>query len=175
MTKEEILEGNKLIAEFMGFPKVKPMSKWDYDRSLDNATTTVGLVVNEVINNQVSFHQKMPYKSYDINYFDGNTFWPEGFKNSHHAPCRKYSEQWQWLMPVVEKIEKDTSASIYHRFTVVIADVYCHIKCHEKGKQDGVLYQTPYGTTPESKISEVWQAVIQFIQWYNSTNPTTIK
>jgi hypothetical protein len=72
-------------------------------------------------------------------------------------------------MPVVEKIEKDISKEPYYGFTVRIADRYCLIACHERNKQDGVIYQTPWGFRPLLKIQAVWQAVVEFIKWYNQS------
>jgi hypothetical protein len=113
----EIIEGNKLIAEFMGeTPKeYKDMGIW--------------------------------IKEYSIR--------------------ANYNEDWNLLMPVVEKIEKDVSKEPYYGFTVRISDLYCSIVCHEKYCQDGVIYQTPYGFKPNSKIEATWLAVIEFIKYYN--------
>ena len=51
-------------------------SLWDYDRSLDDSQFTIGLKVKEVRDGKVTFYEKMPYKSYGIEYFDGKTFKP---------------------------------------------------------------------------------------------------
>jgi hypothetical protein len=89
-----------------------------------------------------------------------------GYQKKHYPGQLKYHKDWQWLMPVIEKIES-LSASIYWAFSVEIRKNFCAVYCHEKGKMDGMIYQTPYGTNPESKIVAVWDAVIDFIQWYN--------
>jgi hypothetical protein len=83
----------------------------------------------------------------------------------------KYHSSWDWLMPVVEKIEKDVSKEPFFGFTVVLAGHFCHIKCHEKNCQDGIIYQTPYGTKPKTKIEAIiWLAVVEFIKWYNQNS-----
>lgn len=55
-------------------------SKWDYDRSLDHAQSTIGLVVKNIqkggLGTIVQFEQKMPYEWYGLGYFDGKTFKP---------------------------------------------------------------------------------------------------
>lgn len=55
-------------------------SKWDYDRSLDHAQSTIGLVVKNIqkggLGTIVQFEQKMPYEWYGLGYFDGTTFKP---------------------------------------------------------------------------------------------------
>lgn len=82
-----------------------------------------------------------------------------------------YHSSWDWLMPVVEKIES-FSAGLYHSFSVKIQDNYCGILCHEQNRQSGIIYQTPYGTNPESKIVATWDAVVEFIKWHNLNQPT---
>jgi hypothetical protein len=121
----ETIEGNKLIAEFMGGEIRK------------------GRKVETVMMDGVN-----------------------GPFVSERVSDLKYHTSWEWLMPVVEKIEI-LSASIYWAFSVEIRKNFCAVYCHEKGKQDGMIYQTPYGTNPKSKIVAVWDAVIAFIQWYN--------
>jgi hypothetical protein len=126
--ENEILEGNKLIAEFMG---------WEYAQ-------------NVIGNSKSSFIYK---DSGGTTYANEEMF--------------KYHSSWDWLMPVVEKIEKDISKEPFYGFTVRIADRCCLIACHQKNKQDGVIYQTPWGFRPLLKIDAVYQAVIEFIKWYN--------
>jgi len=59
-----------------GHYDVKVNSLWDYDRSLDNAKTYIGLKVREVKDGKVMFYEKMPYESYGIEYFNDKTFKP---------------------------------------------------------------------------------------------------
>lgn len=78
-----------------------------------------------------------------------------------------YHENWSRLMPVVEKIEQQTSIAEYIGFTVEIRNRHCCIVCHEENRQPGCIYQTPHGRNPETKIKAVWDAVVAFIEWYN--------
>lgn len=96
---------NRQIAEFMGFPKVVPGSLWGYDRSLDNSRTTQGLEVAKIEGNLVTFRQKMPYEKYGLEYFDGVIFYPMGQKGILINPNSRFDQDWNCLMPVVEKIE----------------------------------------------------------------------
>lgn len=87
-----------------------------------------------------------------------NKWW---FRNQPHEGYRKdathltlglrYSCDWSWLMPVVEKIE-----SIEENMHVVINRNMCHVQF--------------VGSTHrcESKIQAVYQAVVEFIKWYNT-------
>lgn len=79
----------------------------------------------------------------------------------------KYHSSWDWLMPVVEKIE-----GIYPFFTkysssfsVVISDKECYIEY--SGYEAGTLIETIQGN---SKKEATWLAVVEFIKWYNEEN-----
>ncbi len=67
----------------------------------------------------------------------------------------KYNSSWDWLMPVVEKIE-----SLDGNFIVTIEALYCVIS--ENGENPIIECQQH-----ETKIENVFQVVIQFIEWYN--------
>lgn len=70
----------------------------------------------------------------------------------------KYHKQWNWLMPVVEKIEG-------LGFQMFIHNDGCYMrKWHFKGN-------FPYfGNIEDSKIEATYKTVVQFIQWYNLNN-----
>lgn len=88
----------------------------------------------------------------------------------------KYYSSWDWLMPVVEKIEE------------LIPDGYTTIHGEEwsklKGLKDQKIYDFEITTnirenqheiktrSYESKIDSVFKGVVQFIQWYNQQTPT---
>jgi len=64
----------------------------------------------------------------------------------------KYHTSWDWLMPVVEKIESLSGT------TVLIKRIGCEIIMYGK---------TISKQTSDTKIEAVWLAVIEFIKWYN--------
>ncbi len=73
----------------------------------------------------------------------------------------EYHRDWNLLMPVVEKIEGLHS---------IIDNKYVNV-CINKGyiEIDGATQRIFYNVSVEgSKIIALWQAVIQFITWYNS-------
>ena len=118
MKESEIIEGNKLIAEFMG------------------DTTSQ--------NSKVSFTKNCPVSGL------------------------KYHSSWDWLMPVVEKIE--------HTYQFGTGN-YCkiYISCNNDPK-DYFYYCNIFGSEDDQfngesavkKITSVWFAVVEFIEWYNS-------
>ncbi len=71
----------------------------------------------------------------------------------------KYHTSWDWLMPVVEKIEK-------HGF-------YTNILSADNNPSKHTMHialvgeEEIYTLWVDSKIEAVYQAVIKFIQWYN--------
>jgi len=102
MNEEEIIEGNRLIAEFMGLSAVEAEEIASY--ASDD----------------------------DLN----------------------YHTSWDWLMPVVEKanniVENETGGN------------FINILWH------GVVWgETTFDNAEYSKLGATWQAVVQFVKWYN--------
>lgn len=121
MNTNEIIEGNKLIAEFMGV--------------------------------------------YEINgIYGGCTVNP--LKNSMTSDKLKYHFSWDWLMPVIEKIEELGFWTKIYGFTS-FDKVYrqCSIK-KQKPKSDGDYIYNYEGEWNESKIEATWIAIIEFIKWW---------
>lgn len=69
-----------------------------------------------------------------------------------HREEGEYHTSWDWLMPVVEKIEKKKGVHF------VISELGCDI--YSFGKHISNCRE-------ETKILTVWQAVVEFIKWYN--------
>ena len=76
----------------------------------------------------------------------------------------KYHYSWDWLMPVVERIEEIEIRGMY---MVIIEQQYCCIKHVAEG--DILLYET-IAQESASKIDATWQTVIKFIERYNENN-----
>jgi len=68
----------------------------------------------------------------------------------------KYHTSWDWLMPVVEKIE-----SIGYEFTIVES------RCKVSNNTDHSIKELFYIEKIGIKIDNVYDAVIQFIKQYN--------
>ena len=74
----------------------------------------------------------------------------------------QFHSSWDWLMPVVEKIESITETSdgiIYHLYDVVIRQHSCEIESAD----------IHAGGFP-SKMEATYWAVVEFIEWYNNKN-----
>jgi len=116
MEDKEILEGNKLIAEF----------------------------------------EELKYLGKDLYGFSGDVFMPKEYDNeilcSINTQSMKYHSSWNWLMPVVEKIE-----SLGH--PVYISSNTCIIYEHT-GKDHGWNIDS-YSS---SKIESCWLACVHFAE-----------
>lgn len=78
-----------------------------------------------------------------------------------------YNSSWDWLMPVVEKIESLgfwTNISAHTSFD----NKYKSFAIKRiKPKSDGEYVYNYEGDWNESKIEAVYQGVIEFIKWFN--------
>jgi hypothetical protein len=110
------IESNKLIAEFMGY---------DLSKVLD----------------------EMPLNKQG-NFCNGNGDLDKDGKPCYatYAPSLQYNTSWDWLMPVVDKIEKTAYVNI---------------------KGCAVDISTIVSTNAPSKIDAVYKAVVEFIKWHN--------
>jgi len=72
----------------------------------------------------------------------------------------EYDFSWDWLMPVVEKIED------IERIGVHIEGTYVSIKTDESGKDVEIVK----GKTSFSKLESTYNAIVQFIKFYNDQN-----
>ena len=79
----------------------------------------------------------------------------------------KYNTSYDWLMPVVEKIENaQTRSCVNHIFTHIIKclggkSFNCYI---EVGNQKRI------SITSENRLQSIYEAVGTFIKWYNENN-----
>jgi hypothetical protein len=74
----------------------------------------------------------------------------------------RYHYSWDWLMPVVEKIEATDDGY----YDVRIMGSYCEILTFD----GDVIVQMSEGENP--KITATWMAVVKFIEWYNTQKKT---
>lgn len=83
---------------------------------------------------------------------------------SFHKKPLNYHLSWDWLMPIVEKIESLFDGNI----AVEISGECCQI---EIGTQYAMAFDIHLPETfferTESKINSVYLSVLRFIQWYN--------
>lgn len=119
------LEGNKLIAEFMGFSRTVTLREGIY---------------------KVPEGQDLLYKAQHL-----------------HIDKMTYHSSWDLLMPVVEKIESDASQETGH-CEIHIIENHCRIYRFSPTKEFIKTFNS------SSKILAVWEALVQYVQWYNKQN-----
>jgi hypothetical protein len=159
MEAKDIATGNRIIAEFMGFPKVTIGSFWDYDRSLDNSSNTKELEVVDINErDMVSFKQKMPYANYGLSYFDGVVFYPSNKEQNKHNPSRRYHTSWDWLMGPYKKAVDYLEA--------IESKIDFDSPLHEKLYGIDSLYGNLHKIV-DGEIMPVWEALVEFINWFN--------
>lgn len=83
--------------------------------------------------------------------------------DTNYRPLGSYHSSWEWLMPVVEKIEKEYKHEVH---------IYAHYNWKNPNrctiltwKDDVIIY-----TSSKSKIECVYEAVIEFIKLHNAND-----
>ena len=138
MKQYQILEGNKLIAEFMELPKVKC-----------SIGTETGIVT----------------EGYG-HPFVGVPVIPSGMQ---------YRYSWDWLMPVVEKIESlrytkcpsDVGFSTGVAVPIFTIEGESVIIDWHNGAEGRWGNWKTFTNNNKSKFENLYQAVVEFIKWYN--------
>lgn len=106
------------------------------------------------------------FMGFSVRDFDG-AHWRYTEKENENQPyyrwglCRdlKYHTSWDWLMPVVEKIEGlGYKFQVCRRRVEIIKDNF--------SEGDGIMI-----IKEETKIKSVFKGCIEFIQWYNQNSP----
>lgn len=133
MTEQEILDGNRLIAEFMGVT-ISKKTLFKNDKDIET------IVVD--VYSRPSFFNDALYGAY-------------GWASYEDLKLMLYHSSWDWLMPVVEKIE---NLGLYDISIIVdtcriSGDGYDKTICEEW-----------------MKIGIVYKSVVEFIKWYNKQN-----
>ena len=121
---EFILEGNKLIAEFM-YP--------------DNQYSTYYIEEHTFI--------ECIYGNYD-------------YHDTFTIDEMKYHSSWDWLMPIVEKIEE---VNVVASFQIEQPTIYIWASSENSTFEDIEIE-----IFNKTKIEAVHQAVVEFIKWYNT-------
>jgi hypothetical protein len=79
----------------------------------------------------------------------------------------KYHTSWDWLMPVVEKIEEE----LEEEFRVVILEHECSIHQKTEDKKLQSSFECVVEAFSTSKIEATYNAVVQFIKDHKATYP----
>lgn len=77
--------------------------------------------------------------------------------DTSYKPLGKYHSSWEWLMPVVQKIDELGFNTQISRISVKISEILC---------EDKPIISLVCGDLSQ-KNNLVWLAVCDFIKWYN--------
>jgi hypothetical protein len=80
----------------------------------------------------------------------------------------KFHTSWDWLMPVVEKIEDEG-------FNVIINKYVCKVEKVAFFKTVTVAYKEVADTESQTKLEAVYSAVVSFLKWYNENQIKNIE
>lgn len=86
-----------------------------------------------------------------------------GCGGCYNVESLRYHYCWDWIIPVVEKIEHcEEENNKGYSFHVVIFDKDCHIFEYLEEDETPIIKREA-----SSKIEATWLAVVDFIKWYN--------
>lgn len=132
MNEQEILDGNKLIAEFEG----------------------------AIIHKGTGNNSEHTYATYPLEgEFDGAT---------KKITSLFYNCDWNWLMPVVEKIENLEEVDCSFFIVCNECDIAFTHKCFEDGRE---IDAPSFRQKTSNKIESTWLAVVEFVKWHNQNKP----
>jgi len=92
----------------------------------------------------------------NISYFDTN-----------YKPLKKYNEDWNWLMEVVEKIENLTDKD---NFILYDFNIYSDAVMITDQQDNTLVIVNKSDGNFTTKIESVYIACLKFIKWYNEQN-----
>ena len=164
MKNQTIIKGNKLIAEFMGYSINPNVVKFDDNKSItEQWNNDRGSFVHVPKGSGVEWY-KIFHKNKYYQLFTDFTFCKLSESDIEFGITIngkfisindiQYDKSWDWLMPVVEKIENFNDGCTL----CIIEDERCHINTQTNFEVDSVGY---------TKIEAVYNAIIEFIKWYN--------
>ena len=153
MSEQEIIEGNKLIAEFMGYKLITP----------------------EMRRNPEDWYINGKPSCYWENHLLRGSKKVLCSENS-----LRYHSSWDWLMPVIDKIHDIDEGLVTDRnYHIEILKRYVRVIYNWNNYIIPTIDTTNQAAYSESfedyryiffdsKIEAVWFAVVKFIKWYNS-------
>ena len=164
MEAQEINEGNKLIAEFVGS---KPVYT---DHSEYNDDGTMKYDFNGDGSPRIIETWTKP------DWFTDKHLNTYGWGSYNMLQNMLYYSSWDWLMSVIEKIEnlevngrEDNKEYVQH-FTVEISNEQCVIHRYFAPQYWGTEldFLGLYDHNNTSKMDSTFASVVEFIKWYNS-------
>lgn len=182
----DVIEGNKLTLN-TGIIIGNNITQEDVNRV--NGNRLIALFMGaDVDENQATVVDHFPDKEGNIinKYVMGKYYFPNKDNNDYDKVCNlwqlKYHSSWDWLMPVIEKIESIEMPEHRNDYNhIVKKGVLANISIHrvrEVSKKEDGYYCTiqlwDYDAlrfeviSKKSRIDATYLCVIKFIKWYNT-------
>lgn len=113
---------------------------------------------------------------------------PEGYNDEwgwgkYSLGLWEYDKKWDWLMPIVEKIENYSTPHYWNFDKCTESDYCCSVTIESDMTIITVHYKQPdqskqrkcksFTCKAKTKIEAVYNAVVKFIKWYNKENGYT--
>lgn len=117
----------------------------------------------------------------DNSFPDKDRVWRSPGNNIELCTTMKFSQSWDWLIPVIEKIESlDLSEWMYkwegmdgetnynfEGISVEIENTRCWIYINLSLDPYWTINEKTFNIKHETKLKAVYEAVVEFIEWYN--------
>lgn len=147
MTNEQILDFNKLCAEFLkGFPYVKRLHDDEYIYHVDKSKTPIEQQDNE-------FHEKI-----NAHYYHNGIYMRLGYYIDLDE--LRFNTDWNWLMTVKEKI-----TNLGYPF-FIFPDSICITK--NRTISSPKITKVEFNK-PEDEMKALVETIYNFLIWYNDT------
>lgn len=133
----DVIEDNKLIAEFMGWPRGAKIYEQDNCFEMPKNLT-------------VDSRHPGATMCMDI--------------------ALQFNTSWDWLMPVIDKIEdiEQMGCQAYITFHPFCVEAYCPGNL-QRGLSEFSYQLAGKKFSGSAKIEAVYEAVVEFVKWYNNT------
>ena len=155
MTEEEIIEGNKLIAKFMGFTYFPHNMEGVTDPGWKTTIDTCSFSKHNSAYNYLLGGARIIHPDGTVKVLSEKSDKPKRvFLCRKHRDLR-YHESWDWLMPALLKFD-----------TLFEGKHFINTKKWRKKYQEHCEYIDYYTTLYE--ILPVWEHFITAIKWYNN-------
>lgn len=126
----------------------------------DNELIARFMKVGEITQHFDSYGIKKPIYWTEANNFRTRTYDLPDMSIKDFINESKYHTSWDWLMPVVEKINKTKNK--YGSTDVIIYRMTCHVNDPE---------QIIVEATGKNMMEATYKAVVEFIKWHNANTP----
>lgn len=179
LTDKEILEYNNLITEFRGYVYVGKSIFLHSSRGLNRNSWIDGFVHESQLSNKFDFYKDLHISGVGkikdnkelteivLDGINNDWYFTAICNHSTNLDCvrnnLKYNESFEWIMLVVEHIEK---LDLIDEFNICYDSVAKgHIVSITPAFRD--TFNTIITEVYEKKIDAIYDAVIRFIKWYN--------